>query len=265
MTRTKLFSLEGRHVLVTGAAGHLGRQLCLHLLSSGAAVYATDVDSDALAELADAAQTDGHRLEWFVCDLSDESQRMNVCAQIQNMVDHLDGVVFAAAFVGTTDLSGWSEPFAGQSIATWRQALELNLTAPFHLTQLLEPLLRAGSAPSIVNVGSIYGSVAPDWNLYEGTKMSNPAAYSTSKGGLEQLTRWLSSSLAPAIRVNAVSLGGILRGQPESFVKKYSQRTPLGRMGSEVDAVGPILFLLSPAASYITGETVFVDGGYTSR
>ena len=102
-------------------------------------------------------------------------------------------------------------------------------------------------------------------SLYEGTTMANPAAYGASKGGLTQLTRYLATVLAPEVRVNCVSPGGIARGQPESFRQRYEKRTPLGRMASDSDYNGAVLFLASSASSYMTGATLVVDGGWTAR
>jgi len=147
----------------------------------------------------------------------------------------LSCLVNNAAFVGSSNLQGWSSSFEEQNIATWRRAFEVNLTAAFHLSQLFAPELRSSSQGNIINVASIYGELGPDWSLYCGTDMGNPAAYSASKGGLIQLTRWLATSMAPSVRVNAISPGGIFRGQPESFVSRYVAKTPLGRMAIEDD------------------------------
>ena len=136
------------------------------------------------------------------------------------------------------------------------------MTAPFHLSRDLAHLLARSSNGSIVNVSSIYGEFGPDLELYEGLEMHNPAAYAASKAGLVQLTRWLSTVLAPAVRVNAVSPGGLLRGQPPVFVERYTKKVPLARMASEADVVDSIYFLASPAASYITGQVLRVDGGW---
>ena len=126
------------------------------------------------------------------------------------------------------------------------------------------PKLVESDGASIVNIGSIYGMLGPDWGLYEGTAMSNPAAYGASKGALIQLTRWLATTIAPKIRVNIVSPGGIFRDQPNSFVKKYEERTPLGRMANENDFSGAILFLASDLSRYVTGQNIIVDGGWSS-
>jgi NAD(P)-dependent dehydrogenase (short-subunit alcohol dehydrogenase family) len=92
--------------------------------------------------------------------------------------------------------------------------------------------------------------------------MGNPAAYGASKGGLAQLTRWLATTLAPDIRVNAMSPGGVLRNQPKAFVKRYADRTPLRRMATEGDFRGAIAFLASDLSQYVTGQVLRVDGGW---
>ena len=126
-------------------------------------------------------------------------------------------------------------------------------------------LLEKSDDPVVVNLGSIYGSLGPDWEIYAGTSMGNPAAYAASKGGLIQLTRWLATTLGPKVRVNCVSPGGISRNQDEKFVKKYVTRTPLSRMAVEDDVVKAILFLSTTSANYITGQNLVVDGGWSAR
>ena len=155
--------------------------------------------------------------------------------------------------------------FEDQSMDAWQSAMEVNLSAAFDLTQGLLPLLKKGMDPSVINISSIYGLVGPDMGLYTGTSMGNPLAYAASKGGLLQMTKWLASVLAPDIRVNAVSPGGVFRGQPEAFVQRYIDKTPLGRMATETDVVGSMVFLASDLASYLTGQNIVVDGGFTVR
>lgn len=117
---------------------------------------------------------------------------------------------------------------------------------------------------AIVNIGSIYGVLGSDPSLYEGTEVEpTPAWYAASKGALIALTKWQATNFAP-VRSNAVCPGGIFRGHSEEFNKRYSKRVPLGRMATEDDIVGPVLFLCSDAARYITGQVLMVDGGYSS-
>ena len=163
-----------------------------------------------------------------------------------------------------SDLEGWVTSFEKQSPDTWRRALEVNLTAPFVLVQSCLDALRSSSHGSIINIGSTYGVGGAVMSLYEGTSMGNPAAYAASKGGLIQFTRWLSTVLAPQIRVNSISPGGIWREQPDSFHQRYVERTPLGRMANEEDFKGIIAYLASDASAYVTGQNIMVDGGWTA-
>jgi NAD(P)-dependent dehydrogenase (short-subunit alcohol dehydrogenase family) len=94
--------------------------------------------------------------------------------------------------------------------------------------------------------------------------MHNPAAYAAAKGGLTQFTRWLATALAPDVRVNAVTPGGVERGQPKSFMERYAARTPMGRMAIEEDIKGAVAFLASDLSGYVTGQNIVVDGGWSA-
>jgi NAD(P)-dependent dehydrogenase (short-subunit alcohol dehydrogenase family) len=201
-------------------------------------------------------------VDCIICDLEQESQRAKLIHEIANTPQELNILINNAAFVGTSDLHGWSVPFQEQTVDTWRRALEVNLSAVFDLCKGLAPVLARSAGASIINVSSIYGYLGPDWRLYDGTSMANPAAYAASKGGLIQFTRWLATTLAPAVRVNAISPGGVYRGQPEEFVQRYASRTPLGRMATEDDFRGAIAFLASDLSRYMTGQNLKIDGGW---
>ena len=118
---------------------------------------------------------------------------------------------------------------------------------------------------SIVNIGSIYGVVGPDFTVYDGTSMTMPAAYAAIKGGILNLTRYLSSYYGPKqIRVNAVSPGGIFDNQSTIFIENYNKKVPLRRMGMPEDISPAVVFLLTEDAKYITGQNIIVDGGWTA-
>lgn len=263
-TLSDLMHLDGRTALVTGGTGHIGGAMAEALAELGCAVALADLRADACTAAA-AALTEryGVRATGVALNLEQEDEVRAAPGRVAEALGGLDIIVNCAAFVGTSGLEGWVTTFEKQSIATWRRALEVNLTAPTLLVQAALPQLRAGGHGSVINVGSIYGLVGPDWGLYEGTAMGNPAAYAASKGGLMQMTRWLATTLAPDVRVNAIAPGGVERNTPEPFFSRYSGRTPLGRMGREEDFKGAAAFLASDQSAWMTGQCLVIDGGWT--
>lgn len=262
-TLKELMNLRGRRALITGAAGGLGRVMADTLGELGADLVLVDRPGCDLGPLVDDLQT-----KWLVatlaleCDLEIEEQRRALIDTVKADGRGLNILINNAAFVGDSHLQGWVAPFEAQTLDTWRRAMEVNLTAAFHLSQAFTPELRAAQGGNIVNIGSIYGVYGPDWRLYEDTTMGNPAAYAASKGGLIQLTRWLATTLAPDVRVNAISPGGVFRNQPEAFVNRYKRRTPVGRMATEDDFRGALAYLGTDASKYVTGEILSVNGGW---
>jgi NAD(P)-dependent dehydrogenase (short-subunit alcohol dehydrogenase family) len=253
--------LTGRTAVVTGGAGPLGRVLSDALATAGARVVVVDLDESACAATADDLHGSGHVP--LGANLLDPQGLTHVVEAV-TALGACDVLVNNAAFTGTSGVPGYAVPFDEQTDDAFAMALALNLTAPFSLTRRLAPLLRATGHGSVVNVSSIYGLVGPNMGLYEGTRMGNPAAYAASKGGIAQLTRYLSTVLAPDVRVNAFAPGGIARGQDEAFVERYERLTPLGRMGTEDDFRGVVTWLASDASAYVTGQVVAVDGGWTA-
>ncbi len=265
MTTIKdLSSLQGRCALITGAAGVLGTIFAETLAELGGDLILVDLPGSDLDRLAENINKEwGVSVETFFCDLEHQVQRSNLIKQIVASKENLNILVNNAALVGTSEVSGWSVPFEEQSVDTWRRATEINLTAVFELCQGLFPLMKNVEGANIVNIASIYGFLAPYWRLYENTQLNNPAAYGVSKAGLIQFTRWLSTTLAPEIRVNSISPGGIFRAQPEKFVKDYIERTPIGRMAHQDDLRGALAYLASDLSLYVTGHNLIVDGGWS--
>lgn len=242
-----LMSLEGRVALVTGGAGHVGRVACATLAGLGAQVVALD-------------RTAGDGV--VACDLADQADVEQVTREVISTNGGLDIVVHCAAFVGTTKLPGWAEPAAQQTAEVWGQALAVNVSSLFTIVQTARPALAASGKGSVVAVSSIYGKHGPDMRLYDGTAMGNPAGYGVTKGGLEQLVRHMAVTMAPEIRVNTVSPGGIFRGQPTSFVERYESRTPMKRMATEDDLAGAFAYFCTDLSLYVTGTDLPVDGGW---
>lgn len=257
---SKKADLTGRTALVTGAAGHIGREICDTLANLGAIVAASDTST----QLSKTPNIDGASFS-VPADLASTNEIHLLVDQVLDETGGVDIIVHCAALVGTSQLRGWAVPFPEQSIETWRLALEVNLTSAFTLCQRAAPALQRSGRGSIIFISSIYGFLGQDRSLYEGTEMASPAAYFVSKGGLEQLSRWLATELAPHTRVNTICPGGIERGQPGLFRDRYEAKTPLKRLGTEEDLRGAVGFLASDLSAYVTGQSLVVDGGLSVR
>lgn len=263
-TIAELTDLSGRTAVITGGAGYLGRTMAKALLAAQCRVVLIDKFGDPLDGAQNELKTFGSAgVSTHLADLENEEARVDLARDILNSCT-VDILINNAGFVGDSALKGWTTSFADQSLETWRRAIEVNLTAPFHLTQLFSESLAKTGKGSVINISSIYGLLGPNMTLYEGTTMGNPAAYAASKGGLLQLTRWLATTLAPHVRVNSITPGGIERGQPESFAERYVSLTPMARMGKEEDFIGPLLLLASDQSSWMTGQNIIVDGGWSA-
>ena len=262
-TVASLMNLKGRRALITGAAGHIGRVTAQTLAELGADLLLVDQPGVSYGTLIEELERGwGVTAKTFECDLEVHGDRNRLVDSIRRQEGGLDVLVNNASFAAEPGLQGWSTDFEHQSIEVWRRALEVSLTAAFDLSKGFAPLLNQSKGGSIINVSSIYGSYGPDYGLYAGTEMGNPAAYGAAKGGLIQLTRWLATTLAPQVRANVLSPGGVFRNQPEVFVERYAARTPLKRMATENDFRGAIAYLSSDLSLYVTGQVLAVDGGW---
>ena len=175
----------------------------------------------------------------------------------------LDILIHSAGFMGTTNYPGWIAPLENQALDAWNAAMGVNLSAAFLLVRETAQYLKASNNGSVIFISSIHGNVGVDLSLYKGTDMNPPAGYWASKGGLKQLAVYFASTLAPDIRVNTISPGGVFDNQDKQFVERYNKKTPLGRMAHVDDFKGSTLFLASGMSAYVTGQDIVVDGGYT--
>jgi NAD(P)-dependent dehydrogenase (short-subunit alcohol dehydrogenase family) len=265
-TLKQLMQLDGRKALVTGGAGHIGLAIGEVLLELGATVAILDTDQEACDQrVADLVARYGKdRIVPVYCDLQEEEATRVAVNEVITRLGGLDILVHSAAYVGTTDIPGWAVDFDAQEVAAWDAALRVNLTSAFIMTQEAKRALGASGRGAVVFLSSIYGLVGPDLRLYEETAMGHPAAYGASKAGVLQFARYLATTLAPSVRVNAITPGGVWRDQPQEFQKRYTDRTPLGRMATEEDLKGAVAYLASDLSLYVTGHNLVVDGGWTA-
>lgn len=264
-TFKSLSDLTGRNALITGAAGDLGSTFAETLAELGCNLILVDLPDSSLDSLEKEIKSKWKiQVDLIFCDLENEKNRKKLISEVKQNYSELNILINNAGFVGSNKLEGWSTSFELQSVETWRRAFEVNITAAFDLCQAFISLMQKSNGATIINIASIYGQLGPDWRIYEGTEMGNPAAYSASKGALIQFTRWLATTLAPSIRANVVCPGGVFRNQPRSFIQKYEERTPMGRMATRDDLKGVIGYLASDLSAYMTGQTLNVDGGWSA-
>lgn len=262
MTAHDLFDLSSKRVLLVGATGVLGRTYATELAKSGARLAIADLASSDV--LALAQEIGAHGIEM---DVSDEN---TVIAGVQKAVTALgglDGAISNAAATGEF-LMREGDAFAAfedYPLSAWQKTLDVNLTGTFLVAREAGRAMKQDNGGSFVAVSSIYGVVGPDHRIYENQSFKSFPGYSASKAGVIGLTRWLATWWGKdGVRVNSVTPGGVFNDHDPSFVNAYSNRTPMGRMADRTDLVGIVLFLLSDASSYCTGQNYVVDGGFTT-
>ncbi len=249
MMKNNLINLKNKFCLVTGSNGYIGKTICEKLLKLGAIVIHTDIKKNKIKS---------KNSFFYKTDLTSKKEIDVLVKKLNKKFKRVDVIVNNAGYVAEADKSK-----KNQKLIYNEEYTRLNLDNTIYLTQSLISNLKKSRNGAIINICSIYSFLAYDYKLYKGTAMKNPLAYGVSKAGLMHYTKMLSTLLAPKIRVNSISPGGIYRNQPKKFVKRYLLKTPLGRMGHEDDIANAVIFFSSELSNYITGQNLVVDGGYS--
>ncbi len=241
--------LKDKVIIVTGGSGLLGKAYIDKIKSEGGIAINADIAVDV--DLSKNTHT---------LDITNEESVIEIIKNVSEKFGQIHGWV-NNAYPRTKD---WGIKFEDEPFSSWRQNIDMHLNGYVLCCKLIIEHMKQFNYGSIINLSSIYGIQGPDFTVYEGTSMGNPAGYAAIKGALINFTKYLASYYGKdGIRVNCVSPGGIFDNQNPIFVNNFNKKVPLKRMGSADDIAPAIAFLLSDEAKYITGHNLVVDGGWS--
>ncbi len=268
------FDLTGRVAVVTGGVGLLGEEFCRTLAEAGAAVAIVDLNASASQAVADSFTNSGYKALALPTDITQPDSVNGAVENVLSAFGRLDILVNSAALDPKFDPEAINKgitpgAFEDYPLDLWNSALNVNLTGMFLMTQAcVKPMIEQGKKGSIINICSTYGLNGPDQRIYikDGKRVAfKPIYYTVTKAGVMGFTKYLAAYYAETeIRVNALTPGGVFNNHEDYFVKNYSAKTILGRMAKKDEMNGGLLFLASDASSYMTGNNVVVDGGWTA-
>lgn len=264
----KKFSLSGKTAIVTGGVGILGKHFCKGLADCGANIIVADLDENNVKQFANELKDDFNaNAIGIACDVSLPDSVNDLVSMALESFSSID-ILHNNAASKSADLDAFFAPFEDYSLAEWRRIMSVNIDGMFLVAQAVgKQMLTQEKGGSIIQTASIYGAMAPDHRIYEGSfymnrQIGTPAVYVASKAAVIGLTKYLATYWADKnIRVNTLTPGGVESGQNKIFKKNYSNRIPMARMAQADEMVGALIYLASDASSYITGHNLIVDGG----
>ena len=257
----KKFELQDKVIVITGACGLVGRAFCEAAAQFGAHVVVADIPQATPEKLASELQ-DRHKKDMLGVSLN-VAQRTDVDQLKTAVLDKfgkIDGLV--NAHQNKTHLK--FERFESVTDENWDTVVHINLKGTFLTCQILGHHMAENGGGSVINIPSTYSVVAPNQNLYKGTNLGCPAEYSASKGGVDALSRYLASYWASKkVRVNMITPHGVWNNHEAKFEENFARFSPMERLSYNHEVAGAMIYLLSDASSYVTGDNMLVEGGWT--
>jgi NAD(P)-dependent dehydrogenase (short-subunit alcohol dehydrogenase family) len=273
-----MFELNNNVALVLGGRGYLGRSFCQSLYEQGATVISADLDKESKAASTSVFKDDLMKIKQLDVDVTNKDSVIELVSSVLKEYGRIDTLIYSV----TAKPDDFYLPFTECSLEGWQSVIKSELDGLFLVTQLVGRSMEQTEKGNIIFISSIYGVVGNDQRLYkgsnldelysgnnEGKKYSQPyshSVYPVVKGGVISLTRYLAAYWGEKnIRVNCISPGGVYHeGENETFIKKYSEKVPLGRKAEVNEVANALVFLASDDSSYITGQNIIVDGGWTA-
>ena len=244
-----MLKLTSKNILITGAAGLLGKQFCKTLVNQGAKCYLIDIDQKKLARNF----KNNKNIFKYTLDITKFSDIQNFKKKLDKKKIFIDTIINNAAYNPKPNK---------ENNSIWEKDLELSLTAVKNLIEIFSKNMKKNKKGNIINIGSDLSIIAPDQRLYSHMNYEKPVSYSVTKHGIIGITKFYASLLAKYnIRVNSLSPGGIFNNQDKRFVSKLIKLIPLNRMAKKNDYNGAIIFMCSDGAKYMTGHNLVLDGG----
>lgn len=253
--------LNGKIIVITGGAGLLGRSFAAAIAGQGATAIVADIDIEAASGVVQEIVSAGNgKAHAEMLDITDKASVCNLIDRVKSQHGCIDAVVNNAY----PRNRNYGRKLEQVSYEDFCENTSLHLGGYFLVAQQFSLYFREQGHGNIVNMGSIYGVVAPRFEIYEETPMTMPVEYAAIKSAVIHLTRYFAQYLkADQIRVNCLSPGGIIDNQPESFLREYKRFCGEKGMLEPADIVGALLFLLSDGSKYMTGQNLIVDGGFS--
>lgn len=258
-----MFSLIGKTIVITGGAGHLGHAMSEALAAFGADLFILGHDkekNDSFAQLLQGRYSK-KTCQALQYDLDDDSSVKSVIHQIIAHTGKIDVLINNAVY-------SCSKPLHEYAFYEWQKGIEGTINGVFRMTRQVLPIMMGQKYGNIINIGSMYGMVAPNMEIYGDSGENNPANYGVGKAGIIQLTKYVACTYANyGIRANAISPGAFPNAEVQSnkrFIGALCNKIPLGCVGQPEDLQGIIVYLASDASQYTTGQNIAVDGGWTA-
>ncbi len=264
-----MFDLKNKIIIITGAGGFLGKSFCKFLLLFKAQIVAIDNSQkklNYLKKIIEELDIDKKKFYLIKCNITSESEVKKARNKILKKFKKIDVLINNATF-RPKNLKNYYRPFENFNLSDWKEVSSVDSDGTFLMIKHFCNIMKKRREGSIINIGSVYSQLAPNFEIYKdsfykGVKMNSPAVYSVNKFGINGLTRYLASYLGKyKIRVNCISPGGIQNDHSKKFIKNYSSKVPLNRMGNINDLIGVVVLLSSNKSSFITGQNILVDGG----